>query len=77
MGERTYTDGLRAAIAACHQHRERCLKDRRESIADGDTVAQAYATAEALAAWMCIEKIQALIEQATQEDAAPEPETQP
>jgi hypothetical protein len=49
MGERTYLDGLRAAMGACHKHRERCLEDRRESIADGDTAAQGYATAEALA----------------------------
>jgi hypothetical protein len=60
----TYIDGLKAAEAACHKVRERSLKDRREAKGEGDSQSRAYATAEALTAWMCIEEIQALIEKA-------------
>lgn len=60
----TYLDGLRAAEAACHTVREKLLKDRREAMAEGSIQAAAFATAEALACWMCVEQIQALIAKA-------------
>ena len=58
----TYLDGLKAAEAACHAVRQRSLKDRREAMAEGDIESQSYAAAEALACWLCIEAIHALID---------------
>lgn len=50
--------GLEAAKNACHRVRERFMRDRREAMVEKNHRAQTYATAQALAVFMCIEEMQ-------------------